>query len=103
MITLHIPHHSNNGDDDDNDSSAVKSAVSVSVSVESTAKADEKSPTSAATDNKKNGISNNCYCSCLNLHPEMDANLPQFHPNIYIPSVLLDYPEHLIKYGGGGE
>ena len=41
-------------------------------------------------------------CTCLKLHPEVDANLAQFHPNIYIPSSLLDYPDRLVKYGGGG-
>ncbi|KAL9184930.1 hypothetical protein ACHAXT_002707 [Thalassiosira profunda] len=41
-------------------------------------------------------------CTCLQLHPQEDANLPQFHPNIYIPAALLDYPEELTKYGGGG-
>lgn len=41
-------------------------------------------------------------CS-LKLYPQTDANLPEFHPNIYIPSPLLDHPDHLIKYGGGGE
>ena len=42
-------------------------------------------------------------CTCLKLHPQQDANLSQFHPNIYIPASLLDYPEHLVKHGGGGE
>ena len=42
-------------------------------------------------------------CTCLQLHPQEDANLPQFHPNIYIPAALLDYPEELTKYGGGGK
>ena len=41
-------------------------------------------------------------CTCLKLHPEVDANLAQFHPNIYIPSSLLNYPDKLVKYGGGG-
>ena len=41
-------------------------------------------------------------CTCLKLHPEVDANLAQFHPNIYIPRSLLDYPDRLVKYGGGG-
>ena len=42
--------------------------------------------------------------SCrLEIHPQKDANLLQFHPNIYIPEVLLEYPDHLIKYGGGGK
>ena len=41
-------------------------------------------------------------CTCLKLHPEIDANLAQFHPNIYIPRSLLDYPDRLVKYGGGG-
>ncbi len=39
----------------------------------------------------------------LEIHPQKDANLNQFHPNIYIPEVLLEYPDQLIKYGGGGE
>ena len=39
----------------------------------------------------------------LEIHPQKDANLIQFHPNIYIPEVLLEYPDHLIKYGGGGK
>ena len=39
----------------------------------------------------------------LEIHPQKDANLIQFHPNIYIPEVLLEYPDHLIKFGGGGE
>ena len=42
--------------------------------------------------------------SCrLEIHPQKDANLIQFHPNIYIPEVMLEYPDHLIKYGGGGK
>lgn len=42
-------------------------------------------------------------CTCLKLHPQADANYPDFHPNIYIPESLLDYPDRLVKYGGGGE
>lgn len=41
-------------------------------------------------------------CTCLKIQPQMDSNLAGVHPNIYIPSVLLDYPEHIVKYGGGG-
>ena len=51
--------------------------------------------------NKNNSSSSTC--TCLKLHPQIDANLSQFHPNIYIPSVLLDYPDQLVKYGGGGK
>ena len=51
--------------------------------------------------NKNNSSSS--PCTCLKLHPQIDANLSQFHPNIYIPSVLLDYPDQLVKYGGGGK
>ena len=47
--------------------------------------------------------SSSSTCTCLKLHPQIDANLSQFHPNIYIPSVLLDYPDQLVKYGGGGK
>ena len=39
----------------------------------------------------------------LEIIPQTDANLSMFHPNIYIPAVMLDYPDELIKYGGGGE
>ena len=38
----------------------------------------------------------------LKLQPQEDANLSRFHPNIYVPKVLLDTPEHLVKHGGGG-
>ena len=38
----------------------------------------------------------------LKLQPQEDANLSRLHPNIYVPKVLLDSPEHLVKYGGGG-
>jgi len=38
----------------------------------------------------------------LKLQPQEDANLSRFHPNIYVPKVLLDSPEHLVKHGGGG-
>lgn len=48
-------------------------------------------------------LSSSSPCTCLKLHPQIDANLSQFHPNIYIPSVLLDYPDQLVKYGGGGK
>ena len=51
--------------------------------------------------NKNNSSSSTC--TCLKLHPQIDANLSQFHPNIYIPRVLLDYPDQLVKYGGGGK
>jgi len=40
--------------------------------------------------------------SYLTLHPQIDANLPRFHPNIYIPQAMLQDDESLIKYGGGG-
>ena len=43
-----------------------------------------------------------CCCTCLKIQSQPDANLPQFHPNIYIPSPLLEDPSKLIKYGGGG-
>ena len=40
--------------------------------------------------------------SYLTLHPQIDANLPRFHPNIYIPQAMLQDDKSLIKYGGGG-
>jgi hypothetical protein len=40
--------------------------------------------------------------SYLTLHPQIDANLPRFHPNIYIPQTMLQDDKSLIKYGGGG-
>jgi len=49
-----------------------------------------------------NATTSNSHGTCLKLHPQEDANLPQFHPNIYIPNSLLDYPDQLVKYGGGG-
>ena len=86
MITLHIPEESS-------ESSSVPIIVG-----------EESAPDYLdANRNSKNGGSSSTSCTCLKLHPQLDANLPQFHPNIYIPSSLLDYPDHLIKYGGGGE
>lgn len=41
-------------------------------------------------------------CTCLKIQPQSDCNLAEVHPNIYIPSGLLDYPERIVKYGGGG-
>jgi hypothetical protein len=41
-------------------------------------------------------------CTCLKIEPQSDSNLKDIHPNIYIPSSLLDYPDHIVKYGGGG-
>jgi len=38
----------------------------------------------------------------LTLHPQIDANLPRFHPNIYIPQGMLNDAKSLVKYGGGG-
>eukprot|EP00584_Thalassiosira_punctigera_P027168 CAMPEP_0172580340 /NCGR_PEP_ID=MMETSP1067-20121228/139706_1 /TAXON_ID=265564 ORGANISM="Thalassiosira punctigera, Strain Tpunct2005C2" /NCGR_SAMPLE_ID=MMETSP1067 /ASSEMBLY_ACC=CAM_ASM_000444 /LENGTH=890 /DNA_ID=CAMNT_0013373079 /DNA_START=75 /DNA_END=2747 /DNA_ORIENTATION=+ len=58
-------------------------------------------PTSHAKEGEKKSSASN-DCACLELHPQEDANLPQFHPNLYIPSPLLDRPERLVKYGGGG-
>ena len=39
----------------------------------------------------------------LNLHPQEDANLSEFHPNIYVPRAMLERPDLLVRYGGGGE
>mmetsp|Transcript_17843 Transcript_17843/g.35772 ORF Transcript_17843/g.35772 Transcript_17843/m.35772 type:complete len:954 (+) Transcript_17843:184-3045(+) len=41
-------------------------------------------------------------CSCLKIKLQKDANIPQFHPNIYVPKSLLEDPSKLVKYGGGG-
>ena len=41
-------------------------------------------------------------CTCLKIQPQSDCNLADVHPNIYIPSGLLDYPERIVRYGGGG-
>jgi hypothetical protein len=41
-------------------------------------------------------------CTCLKIQPQVDGNLASVHPNIYIPSSLLDYPDQIVKYGGGG-
>jgi hypothetical protein len=41
-------------------------------------------------------------CTCLKIQPQIDSNLSDVHPNIYIPSSLLDYPDYIVKYGGGG-
>ncbi|KAL7472015.1 hypothetical protein ACHAXS_012339 [Conticribra weissflogii] len=41
-------------------------------------------------------------CSCLKIKLQKDANIPQFHPNICVPSSLLEDPSKLVKYGGGG-
>jgi len=41
-------------------------------------------------------------CSCLKIKLQKDANIPQFHPNIYVPKSLLEDPAKLVKYGGGG-
>lgn len=95
MITLHLPSSppslddaiDENNDSNDNDSSA---AVG-------------ESPDNKRTPVNSHTLMNNNICTCLKLHPQMDANLSQFHPNIYIPAALLDYPEYLIKYSGGGE
>ena len=56
-----------------------------------------------ANNNNSTTTTSSSTCTCLKLHPQIDANLSQFHPNIYIPSVLLDYPDQLVKYGGGGK
>lgn len=94
MITLHLPSSPPSLDaiyenDDRNNYSSSATAK------ESPDK--KQSHANSHTSKKKN------ICTCLKLHPQMDANLSQFHPNIYIPAALLDYPEHLTKYGGGGE
>jgi hypothetical protein len=39
----------------------------------------------------------------LILHPQEDANLNMFHPNIYVPKSILDDSDSLVRYGGGGE
>jgi hypothetical protein len=50
-----------------------------------------------------NGFTNDGeICTCLKIQPQSDSNLAAVHPNIYIPSSLLDYPEQITKYGGGG-
>ena len=86
MITLNIPH---NNDIDVNDN------------VSSTADGNYKNDDNITTNSNATG--NVKECTCLKLHPQLDANLSQFHPNIYIPESLLDYPDRLVKYGGGGE
>ena len=81
MIMLHVPSEGDVEDTDQADRGA--SCEDNRVNGAATAKMDE--------------------CTCLKLCPQEDANLSQFHPNIYIPSVLMNYPEELVRYGGGGE
>lgn len=56
----------------------------------------DKSPSGNGVRDDKSG------CTCLKIQPQIDGNLADVHPNIYIPASLLDYPEHIVKYGGGG-
>jgi hypothetical protein len=56
----------------------------------------EKSQSENGGDNDKS------MCTCLKIQSQMDCNLADVHPNIYIPSSLLNYPDHIVKYGGGG-
>ena len=51
------------------------------------------------SENTMKGVSN---CTCLKILPQLDSNLPNVHPNIYIPSSLLQYPDRIVKYRGGG-
>eukprot|EP00804_Cyclotella_cryptica_P005561 CCRYP_003073-RB/>CCRYP_003073-RB protein AED:0.04 eAED:0.04 QI:258/1/1/1/1/0.8/5/212/865 len=63
-------------------------------------------PTASSSESKtrlENGsTSDGQNCTCLKIQPQSDSNLADIHPNIYIPSSLLDYPEQIRKYGGGG-
>ena len=59
-------------------------------------------------DNKNNNNDDDGNCRRdarvrLDLHPQEDASLSKFHPNIYVPRAMLERPELLVKYGGGGE
>jgi len=90
MIMLHVPP---SDDDGSRHAADTKSDDPNSSSVDSSAESAPNRPSLGASWNNGNS---------LKLHPQSDANLPQFHPNIYIPSPLLEYPDHLVKYGGGG-
>ena len=87
MITLNIPNNNNDAD-----------IVADDESCNTTTPPSDNNITTNNTANEKAK-----ECTCLKLHPQIDANLSQFHPNIYIPESLLDYPDRLVKYGGGGE
>jgi hypothetical protein len=67
----------------------------------SSSTSDHHPPTTTTTTTTSTTTS--ATCPRLEIYPQKDANLIQFHPNIYIPEVLLEYPDHLIKYGGGGK
>ena len=42
-------------------------------------------------------------CVRLDLRPQEDAGLPGLHPNICVPRAMLERPDLLVRYGGGGE
>ncbi|KAL7541654.1 hypothetical protein ACHAXR_011107 [Thalassiosira sp. AJA248-18] len=101
MITLHVPSHPslsssaafgdgncNDHDLDDNNDDANSGA-----GCDAAATATIESSTNSSSS----------WCTCLKLHPQTDANLSSIHPNIYIPAPLLEYPQYLKKYGGGGK
>jgi GMP synthase-like glutamine amidotransferase len=67
----------------------------------SSSTSDHHPPTSTTT--TASTTTTGTTCPRLEIHSQKDANLVQFHPNIYIPEMLLEYPDHLIKYGGGGK
>ncbi|KAL3765305.1 hypothetical protein ACHAW5_006090 [Stephanodiscus triporus] len=41
-------------------------------------------------------------CVRLDLRPQEDAGLPGLHPNICVPRAILERPDLLVRYGGGG-
>eukprot|EP00970_Alexandrium_tamarense_P003779 scaffold610_cov175-Alexandrium_tamarense.AAC.1 len=96
MVMLVDPSSLNNG------TSSSSSSPSDLNEKEDTLSSASKSPTERMLSNIKAGTTTKTSCSCLKLYPQPDSNLPQFHPNIYIPSSLLEFPEELVKYGGGG-
>jgi hypothetical protein len=69
----------------------------------SSSTSDHHPPTTTTTTTTTTSTTTSTTCPRLEIYPQKDANLIQFHPNIYIPEVLLEYPDHLIKYGGGGK
>ncbi|EED88668.1 predicted protein [Thalassiosira pseudonana CCMP1335] len=96
MVMLVDPSSLNNG------TSSSSSSPSDLNEKEDTVSSASKSPTERMLSTVKAGTTTKTSCSCLKLYPQPDSNLPQLHPNIYIPSSLLEFPEELVKYGGGG-
>mmetsp|Transcript_7560 Transcript_7560/g.16262 ORF Transcript_7560/g.16262 Transcript_7560/m.16262 type:complete len:958 (-) Transcript_7560:151-3024(-) len=98
MIMLH--------DDSSFDSSKITPGYQGSIHSRRSSKKPETGKTKKQNSDQDSVIlgptSDNSGCTCLKLKVQKDATLPRFHPNICVPSPILEDPAKLIKYGGGG-